>query len=416
MTVEIKYISNVSEYRRVIRHISNQSRSIYAQFKNISFSNKVTAAAPPRIVTRKSSTLTDKNTPSPNAKASPVASSISKVSQLAADLGEKIEVANHIYELLTHHYQKDHALVKRIIELVAQLINDLHDKFQEMLLTLSKQADKYMPRDFKSIIDQIGADLTTRFRSRSDSITVHYSMTSVIHEETKQPIIYYIGYILFDNLENDTMTHDYCVVVTRKSVPGKADQDYVRTLNEYKTPHWVATHDPGIPFDTLEKAYNSILVSLHAEKMLDVIEPIAIPVRRKDLKFDDPNIYSTFFNSKQGIVRLILRPGLNKQQADTIFKDSFAKLKNIVRQAHPRNKDTVAAKQPYLINYDFKTKSGIKSYETYAIDFRFAAPDDVSKTLTLTKDKVDELARIFDLSPDQQGEFIREFKRYFGTR
>lgn len=420
MTVEVRYIHSLTEYRRVIRHLRNQSNSIYAAFRNEYASvarRQRVEAAPPKMVTRRATSLGDKNTPVKNARPLSMGPQVSKISRLVADLADKIEVANHIYELLQHHYQRDNALVQKITGLVAELTNDLHEKFQKMLASLSQQAEQHVPADFRAIVDGIGNELVSKFQSRADSISIHYSMSATIHEETKQPILFFIGYVLFDNLETDKTTHDYCVVMTRKQVPGKADADYVRTLNEYKSPYWVATHDLGIEFDSGKQAYNAILVSLQAEKMLDVVDPIAIPVSKSDVKFDNPDIYSTFLSSKEGIVRLILRPKLTEQQAKEILKDSFAQLKNIVRRAHPRNKDTVSARGPYQMDYDFKLKNGsTKTHKTWAIDFRFAAPDDPSKTIPLTRDKIAEMVRIFDLQPDQQQDFVKQFKRYFGAK
>lgn len=416
MTVEVRYIQSLTEYRRVIRHLRNQTNTIYAAFRREATARLRVEAAPPKIITRRASSQTDRNTPVPGARPTTVAPQVSKISKLVADLAEKIEIANHIFELLQHHYQRDNPLVQKITNLVAQLTTDLHEKFQDMLGTLSKQAEKHVPADFRALVDGLGNQLTSKFQSRADSISVHYSMSATVHAETKQPILFFVGYVLFDNLENDRTTHDYCVVITRKQVPGKADADYVRTLNEYKSPYWVATHDLGVEIQSGQQAYNAILVALQAEKMLDVIDPVAIPVSKNDVKFDNPDIYTTFMNAKEGIVRLILRPKLTEQQAKEILKDAFTQLKNIVRRAHPRNKDTVAAKGPYLVDYDFRTKTGVKSMKTYAIDFRFAAPDDPSQSLTLTRDKMAEMVRIFDLQPDQQQEFMKQFKRYFGTK
>lgn len=408
----VQFINSVPEYRRILRHLRNQSHDVYARYRRQAPAF-LTTAAPRSIVVRPGTRVPKAGEAVPGAKPLAFAKKAEELSKLAAQHNEKLEVAQHIYELLRHHYDQQDPTILKLLKLSVALIKQLQAQFTEMLNTLGAAAQKYVPEDFKDLVEYASNQLETRLKGKYRSMTTSFSMAAVIDRTSKMPFVYFVGYIVFDDLENLGVTHDYCIAFSRRSIPGKADQDFVRSLSEYRTPYWVATHDLGQEITTAQEAVNYILLAMHMEKQLDVANPSALPVSKKDIQFDDDKIYTTLLDSKKGRVRLILKPKVTMQEARAVMQKAHIDLKRIVMRAHPRNKDAVQAIGPRLVPYDFKLKNGTtKSVQVHAIDFQFALRDDSS--YIFNKDKINEIARIFDLDEDQQVDFVKHFKRYFG--
>ena len=355
-----------------------------------------------------------------------------KLSSLLEDRGDKLRIAEHIRQLLRHTFSPDDANAQRMLKLADKLVTDSQAMREETQRMLDALGSKHTTPQFKAIVDALYQRLEDTFEGRFKSFKKQLSVTTGTHNG--EPATFYIAYLIFDDLEGRVATQDYVIVVTQvigmgarseevsgrgksKTVDRATAQNYVRTLTDYRPPNWIVKHGLGVPFGSnVDAAANAILVTMRSEDMLDAIEGTGVPIKQRQLKFDEKLVREVKVDDENDKLSVYLAPSIKTaEQAKAASAQVFLQLKQLIAAVHPRYRNPTKMHTPVRIAATVKVKGKSVKAEMYRIDFTFSKPE--QEATSVPRDKLKEFMKLLDIpNQDTAREFLGHMKTFLGFR
>ena len=363
----------------------------------------------------------------PTAKKSVNNKTIQNLTDLLANRQERLQIAEHIRQLLIHHFDQEDKTVSRLTKAVELLVKESRQLFADTENTLSDISQNVISPDFTELVEYVYEQLAERFDGRFDDMQVKYSVAVKPESLTKtkgitkttvdNTISYNIGYIIFDNLQSSTSTQDYVVTITRVR-NGNREQDYVRTLTDYRPPSWFVKHSPGIAFSDADRALKIIYNTMAMEDMLDVAEPTALPIKKHHVMYLNEMVQETDVDEKNGYIKIYLKPGIKDADVKKTLIDLFGDTKNLVKAIHPRYKNPVRALTPKKVKRTIKLKNGsTKSVEQWMLVFAFAKLQGEDEPVQVPRDKIKTFMETFEIDDEETvRDFNRLLKNFLGVK
>lgn len=434
--IGIRNYESVADMRRVVKtitHSSNPTRATLASIKKSINRDIIRGEHVIAVQTDSDGAINVRGPRSGGSSTKPAiklskssVSNIQKLTKLLEDRQEKLQVINHISELIQHHFDKEDPIVIRLARAVAALVKDCTNLFNETNTALSEMSRASMDDAFKSLVATVGSSLKERFDSKFKKFSVTYSMavspdaitkTSGINtKKIDNTKLYNIAYLTFDELNTGSSTSDYVVVVTRVT-DANSSTNYVRTLTDYRPPNWLIKHNLGLEFTDAKKALSIVYNTMQMENMLDVVNPSGIPIKKSIVKFTNSNIAQVDVNDDEGKIVVYLKPAIKTAEAvRPIMTELFAELKRMIKTVHPRFKNPIKLSEPKQHKVVLRGRPTL----LWTLTFTFSKPQaDEVKTgsAEVTRNKVAEFVKLFGISDAEEiKELNRMLKKFLGAK
>jgi hypothetical protein len=343
--------------------------------------------------------------------------SLEKLTNLLSDVEDKNQLAEHIHQLLnTHFSSEDGAVIKKLTALSKELVDTTKQQRNKIDQALKEQGEKVTPLSFKNIIKDIKSRLLGEFDTASEKIeTKYYSAvdTIAIGDRPAKRLLN-IAFITINGFEANGNVRDLVITITRRTDSTNHTKDYVRTFTHQVSPANLVKNNLGVEFNDNARAMQVIMRALQVDNVLDVIEPSQIPIKKRDIKFKNPNIKTSNIDEDNGVITFYLNTDIQDEaKANKVLQDIFVETKAIIKSIHPRNRNAVKATPPRMRKINVKGDNS--ATQQYYFKIMFSKPDN-SAAIELPRDKIKKFMQIMDIeSPESAKEFNVLLKRFLGV-
>jgi len=370
---------------------------------------------------------------------------INGLSDLLRQRHERMQIAEHVKQSLSTHYTNDDSIVNRMLVDADNLIKNSKVLFHETRKTLHKLGYTHFPSRFNAVVENVEVAIQKQFADHYESFDTSYAVCSGTYGKDKAPATFFIAYLTLHDLRGPKSTQDYIITLTEvqsiglsKQSTKEADsvlprgknrkqaaivenakpkavvQNYVRTFDSYRAPTSIASGHLGTAFSfDADAAMRLILGTMKLDKMIDVLHPVAIPIKTTELNFTHDAIDSAKINRDSGVLRIYLKKNVNEAKAKAIYQAVYLDVRKIIEINHPKYRNPIVADLPKQITMKVKTKDGMAEQKRFVIDFKFEKPSDGAFT-DIPRDVLNDMVKKMDLDPDQGVAFQRMFKQFHG--
>jgi hypothetical protein len=369
---------------------------------------------------------------------------------------------------------------KRALTNSEELVTETYKQYHETRKMMHKLGDQYFPQAFRESVGEIEADLQKRFKGKYESFDVNYAIATGTFnnkqaEAGSYPATFFIAYLSFENLKGQKSMADYVINLTQVSSVGadeggnrlnrmedakqrgiksaemrvinqkrkeeqakkegtevaplrarkpkevnggpiKPIKTFVRVMDGYKSPTWVAAN-LGIEYADVGSCIRKILTVMQMDGMIGAVHPVAVPLSKNDLHFTQPQIGSAIIDNKNGNLRVILKPTVNSQEkAEKVWEDVANDIKKLITVIHPKFRNPINAQRPIEVPVSVNTKEGMVKQKRWVIDFIFRKSEEGGIETDMPANFYHDIAKHLGIPYSRIGDMVKWLKNDLGAR
>lgn len=270
---------------------------------------------------------------------------------------------------------------------VEKLQNEVHNSLNDAFDALSRLADKHLPQQVETFVSKVVSEVISRLSPKSyKDITQEVYVTP---DPTNKTFVNFSNYITVHNLKSKSgFTFDtFFIVVTANVAKDGAIKFFITSLNDFRIPgrfpvgKFVSSVGAALNHVSLLLSHNDFI--LEHERM-----PLPFEEQRAKTGLSLPGVESV--SVKDDEITVKLAASIKTDAAQTkVLKDILARLNALTRNS-ARN--------------IFTYKAGLIRGQR-VLKFVLTPNADRKSGLTVNLTKLDEMAQLFNLSPQQKEAF-----------
>lgn len=348
---------------------------------------------------------------------------VQKLTSLVSDRQDKYKLAMHISELIRQNFgegdENTGAVVKKLTSFAQELVEKTRKLYRESEALLNEQGNNNTPDDFKEIITSLIQSIRGEFDTESQYIkTKYYIVADNVPSNDGGKVQRFInmGYIEINPFDAGAVVRPLYIVVSRRKDNTGKQVDYIRTFTNKVLPAAILKTNLGSQFDTPERAFRILLVSLKADNVINTVDPVQVPIKKANLKYANPNILKNEVDEDNGVITFYLKNNVTSlEAANKIMEDIFVETKKLVRAVHPRAKNTIRATRAQSKKVRLKLEGGkSKVAERFFFKLMFGKADN-QETIELPRDKMKQFMKTLDIeNPDAIEDLNALLKNFLG--